>query len=758
MKRCSWAPPESTHIFTFAQNGGDGVKQVPTQAFNIHPDNIIKVLVTIGNDWYPFSVPSAFLRLLGTTAKPTGVSANDRATSTTDKVVLDCDGRDILLMRAPDNTIIVASPTANLTATIRFYEVGGIAGRAGQQAIDSRAPRVDWFWRSVAGGATPTFAGQFDGATWRNLGTWRRFPVTGSLGAGEAYWYARARSVYNPASTFDWNSSGVVYPAASARFSRSEFPTTPAHILSAPPAGGSDYYVQYYLGGGQWSPFSLVVGAPHGLDLIASSNWHPDSRTARIHWDTAFTRFDTLKGIHVELGLYNQFLDQFLESEVVLLPRRLAGLAGEERAAGAAAARIGAGFQPPDPPAAVRGVLRADHDVADAGPRGGQLLAGRLRLGAGVRQRDGRPHGLRVRQAGGLLSGDLQRGAAAAVRDQDQAGAAVSYIAYDATDIGGTGWHRITHVWPTLAEITAYAGNDVRAESSKDVYRDVGEALVGWFTQPTNAHSVASNLPADNSAAAQRIEIKDILRLQLLMFRPGAFPSAAIEAAHGYVKMVLAFTAASTTDDQLDACKTAARADLDEFGAYAESEWGDLTSTPGLYVWSRESAAALPAAAGGDAGGDEGGDRCGQHRARAIGLGWAAASRSESGCGDGRPARPEAVRPNGQCAGVRDSRATEMRFESAHREPGRCYSSISAMIRACASNCGAVNSPSFSAMMRENIPIRCSPSFWVFSTSPLRCPPLATWPKCIMTLAGSSIPSGSRQRTAKNSADVAMSR
>ena len=311
--------PESTHVFTFAQNGGDGVKQVPTQAFNIHPDNIIKVLVTIGNDWYPFSVPSAFLRLLGTTAKPTGVSANDRATSTTDKVVLDCDGRDILLMRAPDNTIITASPQA-ITATIRLYEVGGIAGRAGQQAIDSRAPRVDWFWRSVSGGATPTFAGQFDGVTWRNLGTWRRFPVTGSLGAGEAYWYARARSVYNPASTFDWNSTGVVYPAASARFSRSEFPTTPAHILSAPPTDGSDYYVQYYLGGGQWSPFSLVVGAPHGLDLIASSNWHPDSRTARIHWDTAFTRFDTLKGIHVELGLYNQFLDQFLESESFFFP------------------------------------------------------------------------------------------------------------------------------------------------------------------------------------------------------------------------------------------------------------------------------------------------------------------------------------------------------------------------------------------------------------------------------------------------------
>ena len=311
--------PESTHVFTFAQNGGDGVKQVPTQVFNIHPDNIIKVLVTIGNDWYPFSVPSAFLRLLGTTAKPTGVSANDRATSTTDKVVLDCDGRDILLMRAPDNTIITASPQA-ITATIRFYEVGGIAGRAGQQAIDSRAPRVDWFWRRVSGGATPTFAGQFDGATWRNLGTWRRFPVTGALGAGEAYWYARARSVYNPASTFDWNTTSVVYPAASARFSRSEFPTTPAHILSAPPTDGSDYYVQYYLGGGEWSPFSLVIGAPHGLELIASSNWHPASRNDRIHWDVDFTRYDALKGIHVELGLYNQFLDQFLESESFFFP------------------------------------------------------------------------------------------------------------------------------------------------------------------------------------------------------------------------------------------------------------------------------------------------------------------------------------------------------------------------------------------------------------------------------------------------------
>ena len=175
----------------------------------------------------------------------------------------------------------------------------------------------------------------------------------------------------------------------------------------------------------------------------------------------------------------------------------------------------------------------------------------------------------------------------------------MSYIAYDATDIGGSGWHRITRVWPTLAEITAYAGNDVRAESSKDVYRDVGEALVGWFTQPANAHEVASNLPADNSAAAQRIEIKDIVRLALRGFTANAFPSATIEAVHGYLKMVLAFTAASATDDQLDACKTAARADLDEFAAYAQSPWGNLTSTPGLYVWSRESASALPAAQAG---------------------------------------------------------------------------------------------------------------------------------------------------------------
>ena len=175
----------------------------------------------------------------------------------------------------------------------------------------------------------------------------------------------------------------------------------------------------------------------------------------------------------------------------------------------------------------------------------------------------------------------------------------MSYIAYDATDIGGTGWHRITHVWPTLAEITAYAGNDVRAESSKDVYRDVGEALVGWFTQPANAHSVASNLPADNSAAAQRIEITDILRAQVMVFNAQYAPAATFEAVHGYVKMVLAFTAASTTDDQLDACKTAARADLDEFAAYAQSPWGDLTSTPGLYVWSRASASALPAAQAG---------------------------------------------------------------------------------------------------------------------------------------------------------------
>ena len=175
----------------------------------------------------------------------------------------------------------------------------------------------------------------------------------------------------------------------------------------------------------------------------------------------------------------------------------------------------------------------------------------------------------------------------------------MSYIAYDATNIGNSGWHRITHVWPTLAEITAYTGNDVRAESSKDVYRDVGEALVGWFTQPANAHAVASNLPVDNSAAAQRIEITDILRGTLRQFTPALFPSATIEGVHGYLKMVLAFTAASTTDDQLDAVKTAARADLDEFGAYAQSAWGNLTASPGLYVWSRADAAALPTAQAG---------------------------------------------------------------------------------------------------------------------------------------------------------------
>ena len=162
----------------------------------------------------------------------------------------------------------------------------------------------------------------------------------------------------------------------------------------------------------------------------------------------------------------------------------------------------------------------------------------------------------------------------------------MSFIKYETNAVQGTDWHRIISVFPTAALAYADTGEGVVAESAKDIGRDVGPASVGWFTQPTNAHAIAENLPSRTDVAGQRTEIYDILREATRRYNNALFGYNV--TWQRYLRMIIAYTKASTTNAQLDKCKTAARTDPNEFALYANAtSWGALNTTAGLYIFEK---------------------------------------------------------------------------------------------------------------------------------------------------------------------------
>ena len=291
--------PESSHIYTFAAN----VKQVPTQVFNIQEDNIIKVSIEIANRWYSFSVPSAFLRLMATTAKPTGNAGADTITTSIDAAVLDCDGTDIFFMRASDNTLVVACSAA-VTATIRIYEVGGVLGQgARQQIATSHAPRF-WDGYYVAPvGTTPTLPLTFDGVVWGGNAGWVR-PRPTSIPAGTELWFGSGEAYYNPTATFDWTTRNVeVHPVNDIRYATVPNPMQASEIQSTPPATGGFWQAYDAVTGWppRWNPLSLDPAWAY-LDRV---RWQPNAAnsTASIDFPTQDAR--DLEAITLWLNMYN---------------------------------------------------------------------------------------------------------------------------------------------------------------------------------------------------------------------------------------------------------------------------------------------------------------------------------------------------------------------------------------------------------------------------------------------------------------------
>ena len=337
------APVSGASAQAFHNSGSAGAyamaKVNPTQTFTVHENNLVIVETDVGTGKYGDLVESVFLRRLPAIASKAGSLA---ATDRTYPIELGYDAsgnrRVLHLFRYTDNTLGLAgelvttagartviagsTPPTAFTADYALREVGGVAAAAAEQ-VDSRADKIRWAWGDFPSGTTPTAPFTFDGVLFGNTGpTWRFGNEVGTPAAGRERWYARAIASYTPGTGSDWGVQATVYPARLVRFSADEVPFTAAHYLSSPPPGTGSYYVQYYIGGGQWSDWRLVVGASEGWQQVAVADWHPESRNSQLWWDLAdgWTRFDHLEGFRGELTLWNSFRDVRLDTAIFDLP------------------------------------------------------------------------------------------------------------------------------------------------------------------------------------------------------------------------------------------------------------------------------------------------------------------------------------------------------------------------------------------------------------------------------------------------------
>lgn len=160
------------------------------------------------------------------------------------------------------------------------------------------------------------------------------------------------------------------------------------------------------------------------------------------------------------------------------------------------------------------------------------------------------------------------------------------YIAYETTAAEGN-LHRVAHVFPDTTEADNYSGEHEVPEITKDNARDVGPVRVGWYYDSVT-HQIFPDLPVLTGAAPQRDEIKDIIRSEFLpRFDADRFDAAAATLIRKYARNVLVYTNASTTDAQLDKCKTAARVSANDVALYADSTWPPGLDTPGLRIFVR---------------------------------------------------------------------------------------------------------------------------------------------------------------------------
>lgn len=172
-----------------------------------------------------------------------------------------------------------------------------------------------------------------------------------------------------------------------------------------------------------------------------------------------------------------------------------------------------------------------------------------------------------------------------------------NYIGAEQTAIA-TGWHIVERVWHTPAHATANIGDLLLIEdpdAAKGTPRAFADsiAIERGYVVNSQTFEVLSHLPAQTSPEAQRAEIVGIVR--------NAYRSFDFERWHlvdttsrpiktmifRWLRMLLAYNAAATTNPQFDAIKTEARKPLAQIAQYANaSAWNDGLALAGFRVWT----------------------------------------------------------------------------------------------------------------------------------------------------------------------------
>ena len=178
-----------------------------------------------------------------------------------------------------------------------------------------------------------------------------------------------------------------------------------------------------------------------------------------------------------------------------------------------------------------------------------------------------------------------------------------AYVSYADTAVRGT-WHTITRVWRDTAHATPEntpAGSTVY-ESSKDVIGNVVTAVEGWYIDTSNG-TVTADIPADTSVGAQRAEIEGIVRQSYNEFdfdRWGLVDTSSRPIKQmilKWLRMIIAYANASTSNNQLDECKTESRRPLAELAEYADaSAWNTGLDSAGFRVWQKPEPAVTDSA------------------------------------------------------------------------------------------------------------------------------------------------------------------
>ena len=183
-----------------------------------------------------------------------------------------------------------------------------------------------------------------------------------------------------------------------------------------------------------------------------------------------------------------------------------------------------------------------------------------------------------------------------------------AYVAYQDDPAIRTQWHIITRVWRVAAHATAEntpTGSTVLESGDPKVPHNVNTAMVGWYVNVSD-QTVAADIPADTSAAAQRAEIESIVREEYRAFDRARFAHAdnsSTRPIYGTIakrtQFLFAALPLNSSDSALDLLKTEARKSLNDFALYADmSSWAAAFDGGSFYVFEKgttEDSVALPA-------------------------------------------------------------------------------------------------------------------------------------------------------------------